>query len=263
LFPNSYINDTLIENNRIIGNNYGLSLFWTNRTIVRNNNFAVNNQSIIIEDSNDSLIYHNNFVGNKKNRATEWKEFCNNCKNKWDNGYPSCGNFWDGYNGSDNFKGPNQDIPGSDGVGDTVYSCSGNTDGNDSYPLMKPWENDPPENPEINGPVKGKIGINYFYNFTAIDPDEDDLFYFIDWGDKTNSGWIGPSESGETIQVKHSWKFFGRYVIKVKVMDIIGLESDYSEIELKISLNHDRLWSNFFCNNPFMYWFILRLLGML
>ena len=61
------------------------------------------------------------------------------CNNTWHNGYPSGGNYWDDYTGVDNFKGPNQILPGSDGIGDTPYAIPfGNED---RYPLMKPWPN--------------------------------------------------------------------------------------------------------------------------
>ena len=62
--------------------------------------------------------------------------------NYFDNGYPSGGNYWSDYSCNDVYYGPNQDIPGSDGIGDTQYIISG--DGNtDNYPLIEPptWAN--------------------------------------------------------------------------------------------------------------------------
>jgi len=41
--------------------------------------------------------------------------------NKWDNGYPNGGNYFDDYGGVDVYHGPNQNIPGPDGMGDTAY----------------------------------------------------------------------------------------------------------------------------------------------
>lgn len=61
--------------------------------------------------------------------------------NIWDDGYPSGGNFWSDYTGTDNFSGPGQDIPGSDGIGDTPYAFVG---AQDNYPLMRPFLNEPP-----------------------------------------------------------------------------------------------------------------------
>jgi len=57
--------------------------------------------------------------------------------NVWDNGYPSGGNYWSDYNGTDLRKGPGQNVTGSDGIGDTPYII--NTNNQDYYPLMMPW----------------------------------------------------------------------------------------------------------------------------
>jgi hypothetical protein len=56
--------------------------------------------------------------------------------NAWDDGYPSGGNFWSNYSGVDVKSGPGQDLPGSDGLGDTPHSiCADNID---RFPLMNP-----------------------------------------------------------------------------------------------------------------------------
>lgn len=80
----------------------------------------------------NNSIYHNNFINNTQNAYDE-------CINIWDNGYPSGGNYWDDYTGVDNYYGPNQDTPGSDGIGDTPYNISGGSNV-DRYPLMHPWQ---------------------------------------------------------------------------------------------------------------------------
>ncbi|MFO7678282.1 MAG: hypothetical protein R6V50_07880, partial [Thermoplasmatota archaeon] len=52
-------------------------------------------------------------------------------------------------------------------------------------------DNQAPEKPSITGPINGTAGVEYTYNFVSTDPDGDAVFYFIDWGDETNTGWIG------------------------------------------------------------------------
>jgi outer membrane protein assembly factor BamB len=57
--------------------------------------------------------------------------------NVWDDGYPSGGNYWSDYAGSDLFSGSNQNELGNDGIGDTPYIID--SDNLDRYPLMIPW----------------------------------------------------------------------------------------------------------------------------
>ncbi|MCD4681988.1 MAG: right-handed parallel beta-helix repeat-containing protein, partial [Bacteroidales bacterium] len=79
---------------------------------------------------NNNQIYHNNWINNKLHAA-------DGCSNSWHDDYPSGGNFWDDYSGVDNFSGPNQNIPGSDSIGDTPYYINGIVQ--DPYPLMFPF----------------------------------------------------------------------------------------------------------------------------
>ena len=58
--------------------------------------------------------------------------------NNWNASYPIGGNYWDDYVGEDLFQGPDQDIPGSDGIGDTPYTIAGGSN-QDYYPLIDPW----------------------------------------------------------------------------------------------------------------------------
>jgi len=76
-------------------------------------------------------------------RATFWK-YPWSPSNTWDDGYPSGGNYWSDYNGTDYYRGPHQNETGSDGIGDTPYIFintainRANDDNVDRYPLMKP-----------------------------------------------------------------------------------------------------------------------------
>ena len=76
-------------------------------------------------------FYHNNFINNI---IHAYDPFIN-C---WDDGYPSGGNYWTNYSGSDRYRGPYQNISGCDRIGDTPYNISGG-DNQDRYPLMNPY----------------------------------------------------------------------------------------------------------------------------
>lgn len=97
--------------------------------------------------------------------------------------------------------------------------------------------NHPPNPPIISGPTSGKAGITYTYNLSSTDQDDDNVFYYVDWGDNTNSGWIGPYVSGETITVNHSWSQQGVYTIKAKAKDIYGAESDWTMLPVTMPLD--------------------------
>ncbi len=86
----------------------------------------------------ENLIHHNNLLDSGYNGCDGGHN------NSWDDGYPSGGNFWSDYFGNDLFSGPNQDIPGSDGRGDTPHDTRGV--GRDNYPLVEmPFGNVPIE----------------------------------------------------------------------------------------------------------------------
>ena len=126
-------NNTLSSNN-IANNQYGTWLFYSTNNTLRDNN-ATNNQQRGIElfYSSSNWIYHNNF--NNTQQVTSLDS-----TNVWDNGYPSGGNYWSDYTGTDLKKGPNQDQSGSDGIGDTPYTIDDNN--RDRYPLMNPPTHD-------------------------------------------------------------------------------------------------------------------------
>jgi len=78
--------------------------------------------------------------------------------------------------------------------------------------------------------------MNYTYSSIASDPENDRLLYLFDWGDGTDSGWVGPYGSGA--EATHCWTGEGEYDVKVKVDDRHGSESDWSEM-LLVNISED------------------------
>jgi len=97
--------------------------------------------------------------------------------------------------------------------------------------------NNPPSAPSINGTNKAKPKVEYNFTFVSTDPDDDQIFYYIDWGDETNTGWLGPFLSGEEINQSHLWFKKGVYVVKCKVKDVYNLESDWGSLEIIVPRN--------------------------
>jgi hypothetical protein len=87
-----------------------------------------------------------------------------------------------------------------------------------------------PENPNIDGPTDGKTDTPYNYTFNAIDPDDDDLFYYIKWGDGYIEHWEGPHLSGEDFEISHTYSNEGTFTIEAKVKDIYDLESNWTTL---------------------------------
>ena len=98
-------------------------------------------------------------------------------------------------------------------------------------------DNSPPETPEIDGPTSGKAGVEYNYTLSSTDPDGDDVFYCIDWGDDTGEVCMGPYASGEEVIVSHIWTEQDTYTIKVKAKDTYDAESDWATLEVSMPMN--------------------------
>jgi len=96
---------------------------------------------------------------------------------------------------------------------------------------------EPPSTPDINGKPNGKTGNEYEYSFLSTDPNDDEIYYYVDWGDNSEEEIIGPFSSGVTEKAKHIWNEEGTYTIKVKAEDIMGLESDWATLTVSMPKN--------------------------
>jgi parallel beta-helix repeat protein len=134
VFLYSYSNHNEISKNLVKNNNYrGIDLFsgCFNNTISENSVVSNNMTGIYLSASSNNTIYHNNIIDNRVQAEAHWAQ------NTWDNGYPSGGNYWSDYSGTDVKKAPNQDAPGSDSIGDAPRLIDANN--SDTYPLIALW----------------------------------------------------------------------------------------------------------------------------
>ena len=99
--------------------------------------------------------------------------------------------------------------------------------------------NSPPDAPIIEGPTQGKAGTEYIYKFTSIDPDNNPVSVYIDWGDDTTTGWTREYASGETAKIKHTFNQQGTFNIKAKAKDTLGEESDWGYLEVTMPVNYN------------------------
>jgi len=224
-------NRNIISNNIISFNDdCGIIIYYPSEdNIISSNTIRSNNEDGLYVNATNNYIYHNNFIHNLRNANDEGG-------NNWDNGYPSGGNYWSDYIGLDNFHGPNQDKSGSDGIGDTIYEipCE---HGTDNYPFMEQygWFNEPPNSPTLVGPSKCNAGTEYYFRISSYDPDGEDVYFWIDWGDGDIEVWIGPYEPNEEEILYHTWDTRAPYIIKAKAKDESGAESAITEFTVEIT----------------------------
>ncbi len=105
-------------------------------------------------------------------------------------------------------------------------------------------DNQPPSAPEIDGPTVKPVprplpkpGEPINYTFKSTDPDDDNVYYYIDWDDGEFEDWFGPFESGEEVTHSHTWSEKGTFAIRAKAKDIWGAESDWGYMNIPISKN--------------------------
>jgi hypothetical protein len=124
----------------------------------------------------------------------------------------------------------------------------------------------PPLKPFISGDSLCEYGVEHEYVIYSKDINYDDVSYFVDWGDGTDTGWLGPYRSGERISVKHTWDEYGGHTIRVFAMDTGGKESHVREFQTLI-LRDDTVvtWSggvSSFLENLFSYRMINKVLSL-
>jgi parallel beta-helix repeat protein len=117
------------SNNSVNGNNIannwdGIGLFYSsnNNNASGNNITASAHDGILLVSSSNNTIYHTDFINNAHPGS---QVYSLDSTNVWDNGYPSGGNYWSNYPGTDR---------DGDGIGDTPYVIDANN--TDRYPLM-------------------------------------------------------------------------------------------------------------------------------
>ena len=95
--------------------------------------------------------------------------------------------------------------------------------------------NNQPEQPTVpDGPNEGEVNEELTYSTNTTDPDNNQVYYRWDWGDEI-SDWLGPYNSGVTVEADHQWDTLGTYKIKVQAKDIYDNESEWS-LELEVTI---------------------------
>jgi len=125
--------------------------------------------------------------------------------------------------------------------------------------------NNPPATPEISGSTKGKTGTSYTYYFSTTDPEENNVYYYIDWDDGNNSGWYGPYVSGAEKSLSHTWSSDGTYTIRIKAKDTFDEESGWATLTVTMPCSYNlplfQFWDKLLERFPNVYPILKHLLG--
>jgi hypothetical protein len=100
-----------------------------------------------------------------------------------------------------------------------------------------PLDNLPPGIPLLSGPNEGSPDKDMEYVISSTDPEDDNVYYWVDWGDGNIDEWIGPYYSGENVYVNHVFENPGMYAITAKSKDEYNRVSDWSE-PLNVTINN-------------------------
>jgi hypothetical protein len=103
-------------------------------------------------------------------------------------------------------------------------------------------ENQPPQDPTLRGKRFVKANTTYKYTFSATDPDGDNVYYYLNWGDTYwdggSVGWIGPYPSGQKITLEKTWKETGNYTVRIKAKDQYNTKSDWSTLKVSSPVSY-------------------------
>ena len=167
------------------------------------------------------------------------------CKNSWGEDY--------GYDGFYNIE-----------YGALFTGCI--VDWVDYDPNSFDWPADPhpPSSPSLNGPSTGNIREEYEYTVSLTDPDNDYVYYTVDWDDEIIEEYLGPYNSGEEVILSHLWERQGRYNIKVKATDEWGSQSDWTTISVSMPKNkpNNTPFLNFLENHPNLFPMLRQIFGL-
>lgn len=119
----------VVENQWLEYGCVGITLAFSYENILRNNTLSMNRMGVYLTESSDNILYHNNFKDNTVQAE-------DNGENTWNLHYPVGGNHWSHWTEPDVYSGPDQGVPGSDGIVDEPYHIG--RWGVDVYPWVAP-----------------------------------------------------------------------------------------------------------------------------
>jgi len=176
--------------------------------------------------------------------------------------------FGDGSSGTGVTTTHTYESPGIYQASLTITDNASNTDTETAWVFIDA-ENHAPQKPSLLGRRIGQNDTTYRYTFWARDPDGDDVYYYLNWGDTYWAGgavgWIGPYRSGERITLEKNWSDKGNYTVRVKAADQFDAKSSWATLDVTMPVSYSSSVLGFFDylfgRFPYGFPFLRYLLG--
>ena len=72
------------------------------------------------------------------------------------------------------------------------------------------------------------------------------IYLLIDWGNDNKTGWLGPFESGGSLNISHKYDDKGLVSMRVKAKDVFNDESEFSTFRFQMNKKSNVISSSFF-----------------
>jgi hypothetical protein len=115
----------------------------------------------------------------------------------------------------------------------TVNDSKGLIASETTFARVQDYNNNKPNKPNIAGQTSTTSGEEYTYVVSSTDPDGDNIYYHIDWGDGIIDDY-GPDvySSGCVVNFSKTWHSKEKFIVEVKAMDIYGAESEIETLSI-------------------------------
>jgi len=92
----------------------------------------------------------------------------------------------------------------------------------------------PPGKPDMYGPNSGVPETEIEFVFSANDPENDQVWFDIKWGDGSEIVDDGPYNSGESVTKSHTWNSTKTFTVEARARDNFGYYGDWETHSIKI-----------------------------
>lgn len=210
-----------IRNN--LGLGFGIGTWYADNLTIRGNHVSDCDAGIHLGRTNDTITCENSFVDNSMH--AHWGDYFDSAiiyVTTWNDQYRVGGNYWSGHTGADLMNGPQQDIPGRDGISDVPYVVMylDSVPILDEYPLMLPvGTNRPPvASFDVSQAENSRlVAVDALSSWDYEDADSQ-LRFRWDW--ENDSEW--DTEWSWDRSSEHLYQMNGTVVVRLQVIDTDG-----------------------------------------